>query len=118
MTFVSSRGHKPYLRLCHLEDTMGIIIKRRDGDEYVYFLYGKKQLYLGRKNNLDGINKEKLLMGINMLDKSMDVKLQKYADSVLTCAKYMGKKDGIVYLNRRRLTLTGYLSKLKQSSMK
>ncbi len=92
---------------------MGILVKRRGNDEYLYFLYGKKQLYLGRKDDPDSINQANLLKGTSALDKSMDAELKKYVNSVLMCAKYMDKKNDDSYLNKRRLEMERILSRLK-----
>ena len=92
---------------------MGIYIKKRGDDEYVYLLYGKKHLYLGRNDDPDSINQTNLLKGTSALDKSMDVQLKKYVESILACAKYMEKKECVPYIVRRRSKMSKILSRLK-----
>ena len=95
---------------------MGIYIKRRGNDEYVYLLYGKKQLYLGRLDDPASINQAKLLKGVTMLDKGMDSELEQYVESIIEHTKFMDGKNSNSYLNKRRKNMNNIISKLKHRS--
>ena len=92
---------------------MGVYYKKRGNDEYVYFLAGKKQFFLGRRDDLDGINIDQVLKAANELDKTYDKHTKKYFESLLECMKFLDCKDHSAYLVKRKEKLKGSLSKLK-----
>ena len=92
---------------------MGVYYKKRGNDEYVYFLAGKKQFFLGRKDDPDSINLDQVLKAANELDKTYDKHTKKYIESLLSCMKFMDVNNKCTYLDKRREKLDGILSKLK-----
>ena len=68
----------------------------------VIILAGKKQFFIGRKDDVENINIENLLKAINEFDKTYDKQTKRYVDSILDCVKFMDKKDGTRYLTKRR----------------
>lgn len=55
-----------------------------------------------------------MLNGTSELDKSMDMELKKYVDSVLMCVKYMGGKNDAVCIAQRKSKVKSYLFKFGQ----
>ena len=55
----------------------------------------------------------KLLKGTSILDKNMDVALKIYVDNVIQFSKYIEKKNGDVYLVKKKSRLEEIFSKLK-----
>ena len=77
---------------------MGIYVRDINGETYVYILSGKKQFFIGRKDDMENINMENLLKAINEFDKTYDKQTKRYVDSILDCIKFMDKKDKKRYL--------------------
>ena len=72
---------------------MGIYVRDINGETYVYILSGKKQFFIGRKDDMENINIENLLKAINEFDKTYDKQTKRYVDSILDCIKFMDKKQ-------------------------
>ena len=51
---------------------MGIYVRDINGETYVYILSGKKQFFIGRKDDMKNINIENLLKAIDEFDKTYD----------------------------------------------
>ena len=56
-----------------------------------------------------------LLKGTSALDKSMDVELKKYVKSMVTCAKYIDKKYGIIYPHKRKTKLEKIINNVHEN---
>ena len=91
---------------------MGIYVRDINGETYVYILSGKKQFFIGRKDDMENINMENLLKAINEFDKTYDKQTKRYVDSILDCIKFMDKKDRKSYLSKRKIKINENLSKL------
>ena len=91
---------------------MGIYVRDINGETYVYILAGKKQFFIGRKDDLENTNVENLLKAINEFDKTYDKQTKRYVDSILDCMKFMGKKDKKSYLSKRKIKIVENLSKM------
>ena len=91
---------------------MGIYVRDINGETYVYILSGKKQFFIGRKDDMENINIENLLKAINEFDKTYDKQTKRYVDSILDCVKFMDKKDRKSYLSKRKIKINENLSKL------
>ena len=91
---------------------MGIYVRDINGETYVYILSGKKQFFIGRKDDMENINIENLLKAINEFDKTYDKQTKRYVDSILDCIKFMDKKDRKSYLSKRKIKINENLSKL------
>ena len=92
---------------------MGIYVRDINGETYVYILAGKKQFFIGRKDDMENINIENLLKAIDEFDKTYDKQTKRYVDSILDCIKFMDKKGVTRYLTKRRTKINDNLSKLK-----
>ena len=75
-------------------------------------LSGKKQFFIGRKDDMENINIENLLKAINEFDKTYDKQTKRYVDSILDCIKFMDKKDRKSYLSKRKIKINENLSKM------
>ena len=75
----------------------------------------KNRPYLGRKDDPDSITQANLLKVTCALDKSMGMGLKKYVESMVTYVKCMHKKDGIVYLRKRKTKLEKILNKVHEN---
>ena len=91
---------------------MGIYVRDINGETYVYILSGKKQFFIGRKDDMENINIENLLKAINEFDKTYDKQTKRYVDSILDCIKFMDKKDRKSYLSKRKIKINENLSKM------
>ena len=91
---------------------MGIYVRDINGETYVYILAGKKQFFIGRKDDVENINIENLLKAINEFDKTYDKQTKRYVDSILDCIKFMDKKDRKSYLSKRKIKINENLSKM------
>ena len=91
---------------------MGIYVRDINGEMYVYILAGKKQFFIGRKDDMENINIENLLKAINEFDKTYDKQTKRYVDSILDCIKFMDKKDRKSYLSKRKIKINENLSKM------
>ena len=91
---------------------MGIYVRDINGETYVYILAGKKQFFIGRKDDMENINIENLLKAIHEFDKTYDKQTKRYVDSILDCIKFMDKKDRKSYLSKRKIKINENLSKL------
>ena len=91
---------------------MGIYVRDINGEMYVYILAGKKQFFIGRKDDVENINIENLLKAINEFDKTYDKQTKRYVDSILDCIKFMDKKDRKSYLSKRKIKINENLSKM------
>ncbi len=80
---------------------MGIVVRTNHGTEYLYFLAGKSQLFLGKKAELDGLNLPNLCKGIKMMDKTFDRSFAKYLKGVQEHARYLPPDERIKYLEGR-----------------
>ena len=92
---------------------MGIVIKNVGGDEYTYVLAGKKQFFLGRKDDVGNFNQENLLKALNEFGKTYDKQTKRYIESVLSCIKYIDKKTGVMYINKRKLKMVENATKIQ-----
>ena len=92
---------------------MGIYVRDINGETYVYILSGKKQFFIGRKDDMENINMENLLKAINEFDKTYDKQTKRYVDSILDCIKFMDKKDKKSYLSKRKIKIAENLSNFK-----
>ncbi len=91
---------------------MTVHIRERDGTEYIYFLAGKRQFYLGRKDDLENINQDTLLKAASELDKTFDKHMKRYVKSLLECVALMDKKYAATYLAKRRTAINQNLPKI------
>ena len=53
---------------------------------------------LGRKDELKNVNLENVLKVANELDKTYDIQTKRYVESLLSCTKFLGKKEIAAYL--------------------
>ena len=65
--------------------------------------------------HLPNINQTNLLKGTSALDKSMDVELKKYVKSMVTCAKYIDKKYGIICPHKRKTKLEKIINNVHEN---
>ena len=91
---------------------MTVHIRERDGIEYLYFLAGKRQFYLGRKDDLKNINQDTLFKAAAELDKTFDKHMKRYVKSLLECVELMDKKDATKYISKRKMNINQNLSKM------
>ena len=87
---------------------MGIYVRDINGETYVYILSGKKQFFIGRKDDMENINMENLLKAINEFDKTYDKQTKRYVDSILDCIKFMDKKESTSYLSGEKKLMKIY----------
>ena len=85
---------------------MTVHIRERDGIEYLYFLAGKRQFYLGRKDDLKNINQDTLFKAAAELDKTFDKHMKRYVKSLLECVELMDKKDATYHTLPKESTMT------------
>ena len=81
---------------------MGMFVKKNHGIEYLYSLVGKKHLFLGRKDDPDGLNQKNLGNAMNMIDKNFEKQLDKYIDDLVGHVSYMTKNSKQHYVNKRK----------------
>lgn len=92
---------------------MGITIKKVHGDEYVYFLAGNKQFFLGRRDDHDTIDPKNLQKALNTLDKTVDKQVKRYVDDTLIGASYLDSDTRTEYLAKRKAKLLSLLHKIR-----
>lgn len=80
---------------------MGIVVRTNHGTEYLYFLVGKSQLFLGKKTDLEGLNLQNLEQGIRMADATFDKTLTKYLESMQEHARYLPPDRRTEYVKKR-----------------
>ncbi len=80
---------------------MGINIRERNGVEYLYILAGNSQYFLGRRDNLEGLNMQNLYKAVNIVDRNFDKTFSKYLRSIHEHAKYMPEKKRTRYFAKR-----------------
>lgn len=80
---------------------MGIVVRKNHGTEYLYFLVGKSQLFLGKKADLEGLNQQNLEQGIHMADATFDKTFTKYLESMQKQAKYLPPEKRRKYVKKR-----------------
>ena len=97
---------------------MTVHIRERDGIEYLYFLAGKRQFYLGRKDDLKNINKDTLFKAAAELDKTFDKHMKRYVKSLLECVELMDKKDATKYISKRKMNINQNLSNIDKNNYK
>ena len=95
---------------------MTVHIRERDGIEYLYFLAGKRQFYLGRKDDLKNINKDTLFKAAAELDKTFDKHMKRYVKSLLECVELMDKKDATKYISKRKMNINQNLSNIDKNN--
>lgn len=88
---------------------MGIVVRTNHGTEYLYFLVGKSQLFLGKKADLEGLNLQNLEKGIRMADATFDRVFVKYLEGMLEHAKYLPPKRRSEYMKKRLCDLDATL---------
>jgi len=88
---------------------MGISTRTNHGIEYLYFLAGKSQLFLGRKDDLQSINLPNLCKGIRAVDKTFDGTMAKYLREMQEQARYLPKNQKAAYISDRIDTLNAML---------
>lgn len=100
---------------------MGVFVKRRDGVEYLYVLAGNSQYFLGRKDDLEGLNLQNLRKAASIIDKNFERTLSKYLTDMQERTKYMPEKEGREYtlgrLKKISLLLDQYVSTAKKSGL-
>lgn len=80
---------------------MGIVVRTNHGTEYLYFLAGKSQLFLGKKDDLGGLNLQNLEQGIQMADATFDKTLAKYLEGMQEHAGYLPSDRRMEYVTKR-----------------
>ena len=88
---------------------MGIVTRTNHGTEYLYFLAGKSQLFLGKKSELDELNIQNLNKGIRMADGTFDKIFARYLKSVQEYARYLPEVERAKYLKKRIVDLDAML---------
>lgn len=92
---------------------MGLFVKKNHGTEYLYSLAGKKQFFLGRKDDPDNLNQENLHNAISIIDHNFDKQFEKYLDDLNKHMSYMIKNTKSIYVKKRRNILTKRLQRVK-----
>lgn len=88
---------------------MGISTRTNHGIEYLYFLAGKSQLFLGRKDDLQNLNLQNLCRGMRAVDKTFDGTMAKYLREMQEQARYLPKSQQAAYISERIGTLNAML---------
>lgn len=91
---------------------MGIFIKRRQGVEYLYVLAGNSQYFLGRKDDLGGLNIKNLLKAASVIDKSFDRALTRYLEDMQERVKFMPREEGQKYAAERLGQISSMLDRV------
>ena len=81
---------------------MGLFIKKNHGTEYLYSLAGKRQFFLGRKDDPNNLNQENLDKAIKIIDESFEKQLEKYILDLEEHALYMVNSKKRKYLTKRK----------------
>ncbi|MDE0091017.1 MAG: hypothetical protein OXP12_06650 [Thaumarchaeota archaeon] len=80
---------------------MGVVTRTNHGTEYLYFLVGKSQLFLGKKTDLEGLNRQNLERGMRTADATFDKTFAKYLESVHEHARYLPPERRAEYVKKR-----------------
>ena len=89
---------------------MGIVVRTNHGTEYLYFLVGKSQLFLGKKADLEGLNLQNLEKGIRMADATFDRAFTKYLENMQEHARYLPPERRSEYVKKRLYDLGATLA--------
>ena len=89
---------------------MGIVVRTNHGTEYLYFLVGKSQLFLGKKADLEGLNLRNLEKGIRMADDTFDRVFAKYLEGMQEHARYLPPERRLEYTKKRLCDLDAILT--------
>ncbi|MDI1495865.1 MAG: hypothetical protein K8823_1173 [Cenarchaeum symbiont of Oopsacas minuta] len=84
---------------------MGLFVKKNHGTEYLYSLAGKKQFFLGRKDEPDNLNQENLEKAIKIIDESFEKHLKRYFKDLDEHTSHMIKQKKDRYLKKRKIKL-------------
>ena len=85
---------------------MGLFVKKNHGTEYLYSLAGKKQFFLGRKDNQRSTNQENLCKALSIIDKNFDRQIEKYLNDFNGHVSYMEENYRKKYVFKRRNNLS------------
>lgn len=92
---------------CHItRDKTGLFVKKNHGIEHLYSLAGKKQFFLGPKNDHDEVNQENMHEVISIIDKTFGKQIKKYLLVLSTHTSYMTKPRKNRYLEKRKNEIT------------
>ncbi len=94
---------------------MGIFIKKIHGAEYLYFLAGDSQYFLGRKDDLENLNIQNLRKAVRIADRNFDRIFVKYIRDLLKNVRYMPDDERARYLSARIANLDSALRQLKNT---
>jgi len=84
---------------------MGSFTKINHGVEYVYWLIGKKQFYIGPKNEPDKVRKENVYKALDFLAKNFDRSLADYHKEISNILNYLSEAERKEYLEKRTAEL-------------
>ena len=90
---------------------MGIFIKRNHGTEYLYVLVGKSQYFLGRRDDLKGLNLQNLRKATGLIDSNFDRAFAKYLEDLEEYARYLPGDEGSKYVVGRIVELEAILGR-------
>ena len=79
-----------------------MFVKKNHGIDYLYSLAGKKQFFLGRKDDIGNVNHENLKKALSIINKNFDRQLEKYIDDLKQHVSYMEKHDKAQHITIRK----------------
>lgn len=92
---------------------MGLFTKTNHEKDYLYFLIGKKQFYLGPKDRPGEINKQNLYKAIKEANRNADASLDHYTETIAVLLPYLSDKEKSDLIEERVSKLKDKITELK-----
>jgi len=92
---------------------MGLHVKNSHGKDFLYYLMGKDQIFIGPKSEYDKGDLPNVSKAIDHYDTKIEKILDKYVSEILELSNYMPEPERKEYLSKRSAELLARLRRLE-----